>query len=156
STHPPPSACTRAGLSPRRRRRPSRRTRSAARTRSMATAVSRATQPGRIRRVVSTRLPTRWGVFQAHGFERDVTEGSPRVETALALVLGDPAAAPPLVRIHSQCFTGEMLGSLRCDCSGHADLAMRAIAGEGRGVLIYEHQEGRGIGLMAKLRAYAL
>ena len=123
----------------------------------MATALSRAAQANRARRVVSTRLPTRWGVFQAYGFERDVAEGgSPRVETALALVLGDPAAGPPLVRIHSQCFTGEVLGSLRCDCSGQLDLAMRAIAGEGRGVLIYEHQEGRGIGLMAKLRAYAL
>src|SRR5262249_28744129 len=62
----------------------------------------------------------------------------------------------PLVRIHSQCFTGEILGSLRCDCSGQLDLAMRAIADEGRGIVIYEHQEGRGIGLMAKLRAYAL
>jgi len=123
----------------------------------MATALSRAAQAGRARRVASTRLPTRWGVFQAYGFERDVTEGGrPRVETALALVLGDPAAGPPLVRIHSQCFTGEILGSLRCDCGGQLDLAMRAIAGEGRGVLIYEHQEGRGIGLMAKLRAYAL
>jgi 3,4-dihydroxy-2-butanone 4-phosphate synthase/GTP cyclohydrolase II len=122
----------------------------------MATALSRAAQTGGARRVVSTRLPTRWGVFQAYGFERDVAGGGPRVETALALVLGDPAGDAPLVRIHSQCFTGEILGSLRCDCSGQLDLAMRAIAGEGRGVLIYEHQEGRGIGLMAKLRAYAL
>ena len=123
----------------------------------MATALSRSAQAGRARRVASTRLPTRWGVFQAHGFERDVREGGrPRVETALALVLGDPAAGPPLVRIHSQCFTGEILGSLRCDCSGQLDLAMRAIAGEGRGVVIYEHQEGRGIGLMAKLQAYEL
>jgi len=123
----------------------------------MATALSRAAQAGRARRVVSTRLPTRWGVFQAYGFEREGAEGGrPRVETALALVLGDPAAGAPLVRVHSQCFTGEILGSLRCDCGGQLDLAMRAIAGEGRGVLIYEHQEGRGIGLMSKLRAYAL
>jgi len=60
------------------------------------------------------------------------------------------------VRIHSQCFTGEVLGSLRCDCNEQLEIAMRAIAGEGRGLVIYEHQEGRGIGLMAKLRAYEL
>ena len=60
------------------------------------------------------------------------------------------------MRIHSQCFTGEVLGSLRCDCNDQLDIAMRAIAAEGRGLLIYEHQEGRGIGLMAKLQAYAL
>src|SRR6476646_9829464 len=123
----------------------------------MATALSRAAQAGRARRVVSTRLPTRWGAFQAYGFERDVAEGGhPRVETALALVLGDPAVGAPLVRIHSQCFTGEILGSLRCDCNEQLEIAMQAIAGEGRGLVIYEHQEGRGIGLMAKLRAYEL
>src|SRR4029077_5031805 len=61
-----------------------------------------------------------------------------------------------LVRIHSQCFTGEVLGSLRCDCGDQLDLAMQAIAEEGSGLLIYEHQEGRGIGLMAKLNAYSL
>ena len=60
------------------------------------------------------------------------------------------------MRIHSQCFTGEVLGSLRCDCNDQLDIAMRAIAREGRGLVIYEHQEGRGIGLMAKLQAYAL
>src|SRR5262249_42631062 len=62
----------------------------------------------------------------------------------------------PLVRIHSQCLTGEMLGSLRCDCNEQLAIAMSAIAEEGRGLVIYEHQEGRGIGLMAKLRAYEL
>jgi 3,4-dihydroxy 2-butanone 4-phosphate synthase/GTP cyclohydrolase II len=61
-----------------------------------------------------------------------------------------------LVRIHSQCFTSEVLGSLRCDCKEQLEMAMRAIAEEGRGLVIYEHQEGRGIGLMAKLQAYAL
>src|SRR5262249_13924417 len=66
------------------------------------------------------------------------------------------AADVPLVRIHSQCFTSEVLGSPRCDCAGQLDLAMQAIVTEGRGVVIYEHQEGRGIGLMAKLNAYAL
>jgi 3,4-dihydroxy-2-butanone 4-phosphate synthase/GTP cyclohydrolase II len=71
-------------------------------------------------------------------------------------VLGDLTKGVPLVRIHSQCFTSEVLGSLRCDCNDQLELAMRSIAAEGRGVVIYEHQEGRGIGLMAKLHAYAL
>src|SRR5439155_8576005 len=109
-----------------------------------------------VRRVVSTRMPTRWGDFQALGFEREIANGTRRVETALALVLGDLTEGAPLVRIHSQCFTGEVLGSLRCDCSDQLEIAIRTIAAEGRGVIIYEHQEGRGIGLMAKLQAYAL
>ena len=109
-----------------------------------------------VRRVVSTRMPTKCGVFQALVFEREIANGTRRVETALALVLGDLTKGPPLVRIHSQCFTGEVLGSLRCDCNEQLEIAMRAIAAEGRGLVIYEHQEGRGIGLMAKLRAYEL
>jgi 3,4-dihydroxy 2-butanone 4-phosphate synthase/GTP cyclohydrolase II len=111
---------------------------------------------GPIRRVASTRLPTRWGEFQLLGFERKVFTRTQRVDTAFAMILGDITGPAPLVRIHSQCFTGEVLGSLRCDCNDQLELAMRAIAAEGRGVIIYEHQEGRGIGLMAKLRAYAL
>src|SRR6266576_2769330 len=113
-------------------------------------------QIGTVRRVASTRMPTRWGMFRAVGFERDILNGVYWVETALALVLGDATAGVPLVRIHSQCFTGEMLGSLRCDCRDQLEMAMQAIAEEGRGLLIYEHQEGRGIGLSAKLQAYAL
>src|SRR5438874_4495226 len=109
-----------------------------------------------VRRVVSTRMPTRWGAFQALGFEREIANRTRRVETALALVLGDLTEGAPLVRIHWQCFTGEVLGSLRCDCNEQLEIAMRAIATEGRGLVIYEHQEGRGIGLMAKLRAYEL
>ena len=101
-------------------------------------------------------MPTKWGMFQAVGFEREVLNGSRQIESALALVLGDVTKGVPLVRIHSQCLTGEMLGSLRCDCGDQFEMAMRAIAEEGRGLLIYEHQEGRGIGLMAKLQAYAL
>src|SRR5436305_3558846 len=113
-------------------------------------------QIGTVRRVASARMPTRWGMFRALGFERDRLNGVHRVETAVALVLGDVTAGAPLVRIHSQCFTGEMLGSLRCDCRDQLEMAMQAIAEEGRGLLIYEHQEGRGIGLSAKLQAYAL
>src|SRR5436189_2026853 len=109
-----------------------------------------------VRLVVTTHLPTKWGVFQTVGFERDILPGSGPRETAVAIILGDLADETPLVRIHSECFTGEVLGSLRCDCNDQLDLAIRAIAGEGRGLVIYEHQEGRGIGLMAKLRAYAL
>jgi len=95
-------------------------------------------------------------VFQAIGFERDVFTAEGGIETALALTLGDPTCEAPLVRIHSQCFTGEVLGSLRCDCGEQLEMALEAIASEGRGLLIYEHQEGRGIGLMAKLQAYRL
>src|SRR5258705_4810900 len=109
-----------------------------------------------LRRVATTRMPTKWGMFQASGFEREIPNGSRLTETVLALVLGDVTKGVPLVRIHSQCFTGEMLGSLRCDCGDQLEMAMRAIAVEGRGLLIYENQEGRGIGLMAKLQAYAL
>ncbi len=95
-------------------------------------------------------------MFRALGFEREIANGTRRVETALALALGDLTEGAPLVRIHSQCFTGEVLGSLRCDCNDQLEIAMRSIAAEGRGLVIYEHQEGRGIGLMAKLRAYEL
>src|SRR5271169_3227480 len=115
-----------------------------------------AAQTGTLWRIVSTHMPTRWGMFEAIGFERDVSNGSRRVETALALVMGDVTEGVPLLRIHSQCFTGEVLGSLRCDCRDQLEMAMQAIADEGRGLVIYEYQEGRGIGLMAKLEAYAL
>ena len=109
-----------------------------------------------LRRVVSTSLPTKWGVFQLLGFDRVTINGARHTETALALVLGDVTEDTPLLRIHSQCITSEVLGSLRCDCKDQLELAMQTIAAEGRGLVIYEHQEGRGIGLMAKLQAYAL
>ncbi|HEX4227881.1 MAG TPA: GTP cyclohydrolase II [Bryobacteraceae bacterium] len=109
-----------------------------------------------IRRIASTRMPTRWGMFQALAFERDTPSETKPVETALAMIMGDVTRGAPLLRIHSQCVTSEVFGSLRCDCSDQLEIAMRAIAEEGCGVLIYEHQEGRGIGLMAKLKAYAL
>ena len=114
------------------------------------------TQTLTVRRIAAARMPTRWGVFQALAFEREIANGTRRFETALALVLGDLTEGTPLVRIHSQCFTGEVFGSLRCDCNEQLEIAMRAIAAERRGLVIYEHQEGRGIGLMAKLRAYEL
>ncbi len=115
-----------------------------------------AVQTGPLWRIASTHMPTKWGMFDAIGFERDVSNGTRRVETALALVMGDPTEGVPLLRIHSQCFTGEVLGSLRCDCHDQLEMAMQAIAEEGRGLVIYEYQEGRGIGLMAKLEAYEL
>ncbi|HWX91653.1 MAG TPA: GTP cyclohydrolase II [Terriglobales bacterium] len=105
--------------------------------------------------MASTRLPTMFGVFDLIGFERvNVDKGE--TESALLLTLGDLRNRAPLLRIHSQCLTGEVLGSLRCDCRGQLEHAMSAIADEGSGLVIYEYQEGRGIGLMAKLRAYAL
>jgi GTP cyclohydrolase II len=116
--------------------------------------VRRAGQGGVVR-VASTRLPTIFGVFDLIGFER-ANAGKDKTESALLLILGDLPNRAPLLRIHSQCLTGEVLGSLRCDCRGQLELAMSAIADEGSGLVIYEHQEGRGIGLMAKLKAYAL
>jgi 3,4-dihydroxy-2-butanone 4-phosphate synthase/GTP cyclohydrolase II len=115
------------------------------------------TGPSRaLRRIASTRMPTKWGIFNAIGFERDASNGTRRVETALAIVMGDLTQGIPMLRIHSQCFTGEVLGSLRCDCRNQLEMAMQAIAEEGCGLVIYEYQEGRGIGLMAKLQAYEL
>jgi GTP cyclohydrolase II len=108
-----------------------------------------------IRRVVFTHLPTVFGVFDLIGFERANKAKRDR-ETALVMMLGNLRNRTPLLRIHSQCFTGEVIGSLRCDCRGQLELAMSAIADEGSGLVIYEYQEGRGIGLMAKLQAYAL
>src|SRR5712672_3546913 len=116
----------------------------------------KAAQAGALWRIASTRMPTRWGMFDAIGYERDISNGTRHVETAVAIVMGDLTEDAPLLRIHSQCFTGEVLGSLRCDCHDPLEMAMQAIADEGRGLVIYEYQEGRGIGLMAKLQAYEL
>src|SRR5258708_34904193 len=105
--------------------------------------------------MAAAELPTHWGVFRALGFERRNLDKRSS-ETAIVRVLGEPSGRVPLVRIHSKCITGDVLQSLRCDCGEQLELAMRAIAAEGFGLLIYDQQEGRGIGLMAKLQAYAL
>ena len=88
-------------------------------------------------------------------FERHAPGEDKPAETALAITMGDVTRGAPLVRIHSQCITSEVFGSLRCDCSDQLEIAMQAISEEGCGLVIYEHQEGRGIGLMAKLQAYS-
>jgi GTP cyclohydrolase II len=109
------------------------------------------------RQIAEVKLPTHWADFRLLGFE---SLDEPRIghvaESALALVLGDIHRSSPIVRIHSQCTTGDVFHSLRCDCHDQLHLALRVIARKGVGVLVYEHQEGRGIGLMEKLRAYAL
>lgn len=104
-----------------------------------------------VQQIASADFPTRWGKFRIFGF-RD-TAGK---EEAVALVMGDVRSVAPLVRIHSQCLTGDVFGSLRCDCRQQLELSLAMIAEQGAGVLIYEQQEGRGIGLMAKLQAYEL
>ena len=110
-----------------------------------------------IRKVATVESPTRWGDFRLLAFERDFQQdGTLRQQTALALTLGEIGTSPTLVRIHSQCLTGEALGSLRCDCAPQLHMALSLISRKGAGVLVYEQQEGRGIGLMAKLRAYQL
>ncbi|MGZ4835103.1 MAG: GTP cyclohydrolase II [Terriglobales bacterium] len=113
-----------------------------------------------VRKVAEADFPTRWGQFRIFGFEGSFPStnggGERRKETAVALVMGDICEGVPLVRIHSQCLTGDVFGSLRCDCRQQLEMAMEMIAAAGCGVLVYEQQEGRGIGLMAKLQAYEL
>src|SRR5580658_8789500 len=108
-------------------------------------------------------FPTEYGLFRIYGFEGRVISqtAASRVEEAVVLKMGDVNgnlnnAPPPLLRIHSQCLTGDVFHSLRCDCRAQLEIALREISAEGRGLIIYEHQEGRGIGLMNKLRAYEL
>jgi GTP cyclohydrolase II len=126
-----------------------------------------------VKKIAEADFPTRWGAFRILGFEGAPTAPRPcdeapagganhngiesgKVEGLVALVMGDIHSAPPVVRIHSQCLTGDVFGSLRCDCRLQLELAMDRIAQEGAGILLYEQQEGRGIGLMAKLKAYEL
>ena len=122
-----------------------------------------------VRQLADADFPTRWGHFRILGFEGVVdhpvscNENLPapatRVESAVALVMGSLESMrtqPPIVRIHSQCLTGDVFHSLRCDCRQQLELALTLIGQAGQGILLYENQEGRGIGLMAKLQAYAL
>jgi GTP cyclohydrolase II len=109
----------------------------------------------RLTKVAEAEFPTQFGLFRIYGFEGHW--GDSRSEEAVVLKMGDIGnGGPPLVRIHSECLTGDVFHSLRCDCRAQLELALKSIAGEGRGLLIYEHQEGRGIGLLNKLRAYQL
>src|SRR6202453_61163 len=119
-----------------------------------------------VKKVADADFPTRWGHFRILGFEGTRIDPEPcspgtaqvhkKIEGAVALVLGDIHSGPPVVRIHSQCLTGDVFGSLRCDCRLQLELALRTIAEAGTGILLYEQQEGRGIGVMGKLRAYEL
>ena len=108
----------------------------------------------RLKKVAEAEFPTQFGRFRIYGFEG--TSGT-RTEEAVVLKMGEFSPdVPPLVRIHSQCLTGDVFHSLRCDCRAQLEIALKSIAQEGSGLLIYEHQEGRGIGLLNKLRAYEL
>ena len=124
-----------------------------------------------VRKLADADFPTRWGHFRILGFEGIIADPEPcndaipaptrRIESAIALIMGDivppkPGDPPPIVRIHSQCLTGDVFHSLRCDCRQQLELALATIADAGAGILLYENQEGRGIGLMAKLQAYEL
>src|SRR5437764_10195365 len=108
----------------------------------------------RLTKVAEAEFPTQFGLFRIFGFE-GIADA--RLEEAVVLKMGEfTSFEPPLVRIHSQCLTGDVFHSLRCDCRAQLEIALKSIALEGVGLLIYEHQEGRGIGLLNKLRAYEL
>jgi GTP cyclohydrolase II len=110
--------------------------------------------PFELIQAAEANFPTEYGQFRIYGFEGKTGK---KVEEAVVLIMGDmKEGPPPLLRIHSQCLTGDVFHSLRCDCRAQLEIALREVGAEGRGLIIYEHQEGRGIGLMNKLRAYEL
>jgi GTP cyclohydrolase II len=109
-----------------------------------------------LEKVAEADFPTEFGAFRIYGFRSGGGTADDAGEEAVALKMGDLAGGAPLVRIHSQCLTGDVFHSLRCDCRAQLEIALESIAREGRGLLIYEAQEGRGIGLLNKLRAYEL
>ena len=95
-----------------------------------------------VQQVASADFPTHWGQFRIYGFRGEFgSDGNRRVEEAVALVMGDVKSEAPLVRIHSQCLTGDVFHSLRCDCGQQLELSLSRIADEGAGILIYEQQE---------------
>jgi 3,4-dihydroxy 2-butanone 4-phosphate synthase/GTP cyclohydrolase II len=106
-----------------------------------------------VQRAAQSRLPTQFGIWDIIVYDVKFESQEP-----IALVMGDLASAkqPPLVRMHSSCFTGDLLSSLRCDCGDQLNLALEMISREGVGVVVYLSQEGRGIGLAEKIRAYSL
>jgi GTP cyclohydrolase II len=112
----------------------------------------------KVEKVADADFPTRWGHFRILGFRgfRGTGTDSGADEDAIAVVMGDLRTTPPLVRIHSQCLTGDVFGSLRCDCRDQLEMALEKIAEAGSGILLYEQKEGRGIGLLPKLMAYEL
>ena len=107
----------------------------------------------RLEKIAEADFPSQFGFFRIYMFEG---RQDGKADEAVVLKMGDLEGPPPLVRIHSQCLTGDVFHSLRCDCRAQLEIALKSVAQEGRGLVIYEHKEGRGIGLANKLRAYEL